>query len=256
MSKDVLLCFSFCFVFFVSEVRGQYEDYFSFVFVLFFSTQLNPLYLCKNLHLLFKPVSCSSASSLHFATSVCVLSSSDGHVCLCLSPALWRGSLPEWKSALRKAGSLATTALPFSACHSKAQPVLTAPTHPSVPPSLRPSSGLLTTGASSSSVEAKFSNRHVSNYHKCILKMAQPFIVDMHAHCHPDGYMVFLFQSKSGPWGYIGVAEFACRPVFRLRSESLSFTDQTGRECYMRLKCLTFGFRLILLVIIVKKFAH
>lgn len=32
---------------------------------------------------------------------------------------------------------------------------------------------------------AKFSNRHVSNYHMHILKMARPFIVDMHAHTHP-----------------------------------------------------------------------
>lgn len=62
--------------------------------------------------------------------------------------------------------------------------VLTASDTPlctSIPPS---SSGLLTTGASSTSV-AMFSNWHVSNYHMRILKMAQPFIVDMHAHTHP-----------------------------------------------------------------------
>lgn len=104
-----MYCFVFLFVFFLSQRCVVNMSSAFHLFLGFFSSQLNPLYLCKNLHLLFKPASCSSASSLHFATSVCVLSSSDGHVCLCLSPALWRGSLPEWKSALRKASSLATT---------------------------------------------------------------------------------------------------------------------------------------------------
>lgn len=40
-----------------------------------------------------------------------------------------------------------------------------------------------------------------------ILKMAQPFIVDMHAHSHPDGFTVFLFP-KWNCFGHLGLPEF------------------------------------------------
>lgn len=92
INKNILLIipclkmyyFVFLFVCFLSQ-RYMVNMRIAFhLFVFFSSSQLNPLYHCKSLHLLFKRGSRSSAYSLHFATSVCVLSSSDGHVCLCL----------------------------------------------------------------------------------------------------------------------------------------------------------------------------
>lgn len=138
------------------------------------------------------------------------------HVCLCPSPLLPWGRVCQNENQHSQSGKGVghKSVLPSAARHTN--PDLFSPplTHPCVHPSPPSSSGFLTTGTSSTSV-AKFSNRHVSNYHMHILKMARPFIVDMHAHTHPwdvccrADLQFSIFVPRTGPFwarGYLGAA--------------------------------------------------
>lgn len=125
----------------------------------------------KNVHILVQYTDLTSRCCPPHFTPVCALPE---ETAVSVSVCLLHG---DEAMCQRKPAALPQHSSPsFSAYHSRAE-LFSPLTHPSVPPSCR---------ASLSSVEVKFSIRHVSNYHKCVLKMAQPFIVDMHAHCHPD----------------------------------------------------------------------